>query len=249
MEEGVVFLKRERDSKFFDSIIVKASGFVASLIGIFGWLPIWSKPIIIASVLLVVILLRFAKQLKEPWYTISIIILTLALAYTWYSDEKYSRSTNVKTQLARSDKKKCFIESIDQLTTDFPDNTDYKNFPKYLDKNTNVNTLRDKCFQREKPFQHEFLEVRISFPDKQPKKGTFVTCDNSPFLHKKIQISNLDFSKQIERKSLGPSGTKCTTESIMIQLNKKDGKKLFGKHLFKDGKNSRVGFATVVQSE
>ncbi len=90
--------------------------------------------------------------------------------------------------------------------------------------------------------------MAISFPDDEPSEGVFITCSNSQFLGRKIQISNpVDLSKKIAREYGGHSGLSCTTEPLEIRLNKEDGLELFGKPLFKDGKPIRKGLAVQIQ--
>ncbi len=103
-----------------------------------------------------------------------------------------------------------------------------KNLSRCFDKYPIIRKLRTRAFSRKGPFQYEAVKAQIGFSDKEPKEGKAFACKHRGFFGTKIQISNLDNSKNIEREVTGYY--LCPRRPFPdIQLNKSDGKHLFNR--------------------
>ena len=122
---------------------------------------------------------------------------------------------------------------LEQLKEVCPDNLEHRELSACLNRKENrvLKELRQRAIDRKSPFQYAHIEVSIGFPNPEPKERGVFACENGQFpVGKKIEISNKDLSERIERKVTG--FYTCTSDKIVkLQLNKVDGKKLFGEPL------------------
>ena len=122
------------------------------------------------------------------------------------------------------------IRLLEPLEEVCPDNLQHRKLSDCLNLKENrvLKELRQRAIDRKPPFQYAHIEVNIGFPDGEPKEGGVFACENGQFpVGKKIEISDTNLSKRIERKVIG--FYYCTSEkTVKLQLNKVDGKKLFG---------------------